>query len=408
MKILHIVPTYLPAYRYGGSIQSVHALNKYLVRAGAEATVYTTPIDGPDDLDVPFSTAADLRPVDIDGVSVHYFKPSRPRSWFYSRDLRRALADHARDFDIVHITSVFLSASTLGARAAQAAGIPYVISPTGALMSAPLEQKSPFKKSLYMALKERKNLENADAVHFTAEKEKEEYDRLGYRLRKAIVIPIGLDPESLPPGDPEAFRKKFNIPEEKKIVLFLGRLSWKKGLDTLIPAFAEAAKKTPEALLVLAGGDDENYLSAVEKMVDASGIRGSTVFTGAIGGAEKTGAYRSAAVFVLPSYSENFGITVAEAMHFGVPVVVSEEVALASVVRETGAGLVVRKDAGAVATAMTAILADPVRAKEMGERGTAAAADKFSYGRVALDFLGAYSELIADRQHGLTTPMTRL
>lgn len=394
MKILHIVPTYLPAYRYGGPIQSVHALNKFLVRAGAEVSVYTTSIDGPGDLDVPSSTSAKLAPVERDGVQVHYFKPGHLRSWFYSPDMRRALKEHARDFDIIHITSVFLSASTLGARAARAAGMPYVISPRGSLMAAPLEKKSPFKKKIYMSLVERKNLENAAAVHFTTDSEKLEYERLGYRIRKAMVIPNGLDVDSLPPGNPEAFRGKFNIPKEKRIVLFLGRLSWKKGLDTLIPAFAEAAKRFPEAFLVLAGGDDENYRPELEKMVDAAGIREKVLFTGAIEGPERTAAYRSAEIFVLPSYSENFAGTVAEAMHFGVPVIVSEDVGLASVVRDSGAGLVIRKDPRALAQAIADILKDPARAKFMGDYGIRTAAEKFSYEKVAGAFLAAYNEIV--------------
>ena len=138
MKILHVVPSYLPAYRYGGPIESVHALNKYLVRAGSDVSVYTTAIDGPKDLDVPLG-----RPVDRDGVKVFYFKPGHPRSWFYSPQMAVALREHAREFDIMHITSVFLAASTLGARSARAAGKPYIISPRGSLMRAPLEKSSP-------------------------------------------------------------------------------------------------------------------------------------------------------------------------------------------------------------------------------------------------------------------------
>lgn len=393
MRILHVTPAYLPAYRYGGPIQSVHALNKYLVRAGAEVTVYTTAIDGPKNLDVPLSVTTDLRPVDRDGVQVCYFRPAL-RSWFYSADMRRALAARALDFDIIHITSVFLAASTLGARAARAAGVPYVISPRGSLMTAPLEKKSPLKKRLYMGLLERKNLENADAVHFTTESEKREYESLGYRLRRGLVIPNGLDSDSLSPGDPAAFRKKFGIAPEKKIVLFLGRLSWKKGLDTLIPAFAEVAKEFPDAVLVIAGVDGENYRPTLNRLVAESGAGEKVIFTGSADSREKTEAFRNAEVFVLPSYSENFAITVAESMYFGVPVVVSEEVGLAPVVSASGAGLVVRKDTTAIAQAIAEVLRDPARAREMGERGLSTAANKFSYDKVAEAFMGAYKEII--------------
>ena len=397
MKVLHVTPAYLPAYRYGGPIQSVHALNKYLVRLGAEVTVYTTAMDGPGELDVPLSTAAELKPVERDGVQVCYFKPSWPRSWFYSRDMRDALAAHAGEFDIVHITSVFLAASTLGARAAREAGKPYVISPRGSLMAAPLEKKSPLKKRLYIVLRERGNLEGAAGIHFTTEPEKAEYEKLGYRLRRAIVIPNGLDQDTLADGNPEVFRKKFGIPANKRIVLFLGRLNWKKGLDTLIPAFAPVAKENPEAVLVLAGGDDDNYRPAIEKMITAAGIQDKVVFTGPLAGADRTAAYRNAEIFVLPSYAENFGVAVVEAMYFGVPVIVSEEVALASMVRESGAGLVVKKDTQELAGTMSDLLKDPARLKAMGEHGISLAANKFSYAKVAQGMLEAYREVIASR-----------
>lgn len=395
MKILHVVPTYLPAYRYGGPIQSVHALNKHLVRAHVEVVVYTTAIDGPEDLDVPISTWSDLWPVDRDGVQVCYFKPGRMRSWFYSPDMRRALAEHAKDFDIVHITSVFLSASTLAARAARAANKPYIISPRGSLMLAPLEKKSRFKKSIYMSLVERRNLENADAIHFTTEPEKLEYEKLGYRLRQSVVIPNGLDPDSLSPGDPEAFRKKFGIGPEQRIVLFLGRLSWKKGLDTLIPAFAEVTKEFPDAVLVVAGVDGENYRPTLDKLVASSGLQEKVIFTGSTDSREKTEAFRNADVFVLPSYSENFAVTVAESMYFGVPVVISEEVGLAKVVRESESGLVVQKEVGAVAEAIASILRDPALARAMGEKGISTAANNFSYEKVAEAFLSAYNGIIS-------------
>jgi glycosyltransferase involved in cell wall biosynthesis len=393
MKILHVVPTYLPAYRYGGPIQSVHALNKYLVRAGAEVTVYTTAIDGPDNLNVPISSSGNLKPVDMDGVKVFYFKPGFFRSWFYSPAMRRVLKETVKDFDIVHITSVFLAASTLGARAAFAADKPYIISPRGSLMREPLHRKSSLKKSLYIYFLERDNLRKATGVHFTTGMEREEYEAAGLPLRRAITIPNGLDPESLPAGDPTEFRKRFGIAADKKIILFLGRINWKKGLDTLIPAFAKVSRELPEAVLVLAGGDEEGYKSVVEKMAADNGVGNRIVFAGELNRKDASSAYRSASMFVLSSYAENFAITVAEAMYFGVPVVVTEGVGLASLVRQHEAGLVTRKDDVQFAAAMIELLRDPRAAGAMGERGKALAAS-FSYEKVAQDFLSAYKEII--------------
>src|SRR3989344_4717681 len=110
MKILHITPAYVPSWKHGGPIISVHTLNKYLARRGVDVTVYTTTINGSENLSVPVGV-----PVMMDGVRVFYFHPSFPRAWSYSRGLHRMLAKTIQEFDLVHITSVFLAASTLGA-----------------------------------------------------------------------------------------------------------------------------------------------------------------------------------------------------------------------------------------------------------------------------------------------------
>ncbi len=133
MKILHIVPAYLPAHRYGGPIESVHNLNVALARAGHDVTVFTTDINGEGRVSVKTDAL-----VMMDGVRIFYFRGSFPRLWFYSRDMHHALAERMNEFDIVHITSVFLAASALGARYAKKIKRPYVISPRGSLMHEPL------------------------------------------------------------------------------------------------------------------------------------------------------------------------------------------------------------------------------------------------------------------------------
>ncbi|MEK7512843.1 MAG: glycosyltransferase, partial [Patescibacteria group bacterium] len=281
MKILHVVPSYLPAYRYGGPILSVHALNKWLVRGGVEVTVFTTDADGKGTLDVQPN-----REVLIDGVRVWYFPRSFPRTWFYSKQLQRVLAERTREFDIVHITSVFLAASTLGAHYAKKFKKPYLISPRGSLMREPLIMKSALLKKLYLALIECRNLADAAAVHFTSEREREEYAGAGFPLKKTVVVPNGLDIESWPAAVHGDFRAKWKIPPDHPIVLAMGRIGWKKGFDTLIPAFACVLKKQPNALLVISGADDEGYRAVVEGMVRKHKLEKSTLFTGEFQGVD--------------------------------------------------------------------------------------------------------------------------
>ncbi len=388
MKILHIVPTYLPAYRYGGPIESVHALNAELVRQGADVTVYTTNIDGPGDLDVPLG-----KPVMIDGVRVFYFKSSFPRAWFYSRDMRKALRAHMSGFDIVHITSVFLAASTLGAYYARKFRKPYVISPRGNLMRSPLGSHR-LKKYFYNVLIEKRNLRCAAAIHFTVPAEKEDYERAGFPLRRAIVLPNGIDPRKYDfDYIPGSFREKHGIGKEKKLVVFLGRLNWMKGFDTLISAFAMVAEKDPDAMLAIVGGDEGGYEKNIKDQISKFKIDDRVIFTGMLRGADKSAALHDSDLFVLPSYSENFGMAVVEAMYAGLPVVVTEGVGISKDIQEAGAGMVVKKDAYELAGAMLAILHERHQGEEMGRRGKELVRHKFYEDKIAERFLGEYNKL---------------
>lgn len=390
MKILHISPAYFPAHRYGGPIESVHKMNKSLVKNGAEITVYTTNVDGKDVLSVPFN-----REIDVDGVKVFYF-PISFRPWKYSFALHRALAKNVKNFDLIHITSVFLSASILGAYYAKKFKKPYIISPRGNFMQEPLKFNS-FKKRIYINLIEKRNLAGAAAIHFTVEKEKNDYLKFGLPLKKYVIIPNGIDfGDDTGAGFINNFREKFKISKDKKIILFMGRLHKIKGLDTLIPAFAEVVKKEPKAILVIAGSDEGNYKKEIELEIrnQKLEINNNVVFAGMLVGNDKKMAYKEAEIFVLPSYSESFGMVVVEAMTSGLPVVITAGVGISKEVEKNSAGLVVEKDINQVSEAILKILNNPDLAKKIGENGRKLAESEFSGEKVAEKFIEEYKNLV--------------
>lgn len=393
MKILHIVPSYIPAHRYGGPIESVHNLNIGLVKNGTEVTVYTTNIDGKNNLNVPIGV-----PVIKDGVKIYYFEGSENiflRHWFFSSGMRKALAENGKQFDIFHITSIFLAASTLGAYYAKKFRKPYIISPRGSLMVEALNKKS-FKKRLYLFLVEKINLKNA-TIHFTTDIERQEYFDFNLPLKNALIIPNGIDiGEFNRKISQKFFREKFKISDDKKVILFLGRLSWIKGFDTLIPAFAEVIKKEPSAVLVIAGGDDEGYKKEIDKMISNQKLKfgESVIFTGMMTGNDKIAAYQDSDIFVMPSYSESFGMSVVEAMAIGLPVVVTKGVGVATYIKQAYAGVVVEKNVNDLGEAIILILNDNNLGKEMGKRGKKMIEDEFSQNAIAKKFLKEYNTLI--------------
>lgn len=381
-----MVPTYLPAWRHGGPILAVHGLCRALAARGHEVTVLTTHVHGGGVLDVPLS-----EPVAIDGVEVRYFPVLPPRRLYASPGLGRAARELAGGCDAVHLHSVFLWPTSAAARAAERADVPYVLSPRGMLVPELLRSRGRWRKLAWMLLAERRTIERAAVLHATSDLEAEEMARLDLPLPTVRVIPNGIDPE---PWDGEtaavsaAVRSLLDGPP---FFLFLGRLSWKKGLDRLIPALTHV----PGAVLAVAGNDEEDIRPALERLARETGVTTRTVFLGPVHGPDKAALLHRAAALVLPSRSENFGNVVLEAWAAGRPAIVTPEVGLAAAVVETGGGWVVAGEPRRLGEALRDLLADPETAAEMGRRGCRAAAERFGWDAVAAAMERVYERVLA-------------
>ena len=180
MRILHVVPSYYPAVRYGGPIFAVHGLCRALAARGHELHVFTTNIDGPGITATPVAT-----PVDLDGVQVRYFPCPLLRRLYWSPALGQALRHEIGKFDLVHLHSVFLWPTWAAARAARNVGIPYVLSPRGMLVKDLIARRSRFAKSAWIRLIERSNVERAAALHLTSPLEGAELET--FRLAASTV-----------------------------------------------------------------------------------------------------------------------------------------------------------------------------------------------------------------------------
>jgi glycosyltransferase involved in cell wall biosynthesis len=357
LRILHVVPTYYPAVRYGGPIRSVHGLAAALVRRGHDVHVFTTSVDGDADLDVPLD-----QPVDMDGVIIHYFRVPALRRLFWAPTLGSRLREAIATFDIVHLHSVFLFPTRAAARAAVRAGVPYVVSPHGMLIRDVIQRRSRWAKTAWIRMVERTTLARAAAVHVTAELERAELRALDLQLPQIVAhVPNGIDI----PAQTVPLSKAAVVGLPQRYALFLSRINWKKGLDRLI----EAWQWVPELPLVIAGNDDEGYRPKLEALAQSLGVADRVLFVGPVSDEHKWAMYEQAQLFLLPSYSENFGIVVAEAMAMGCPVVVTPEVGIAQLVESAAAGVVASNDPPKLAAVIVALLADEARRRELGRRG---------------------------------------
>ena len=383
MKILHVVPSYLPAVRYGGPIWSVHGLAAAQAALGHEIAVFTTNADGPGNSDVPVGVSTPL-----DGVAVTYFDVAMPRRLFRAPAMIKALRKNARKFDVVHLHSVFLWPTLVAARAAERAHVPYVLSPRGMLVGELIRAKSALVKRGWLALFEKHTIRSAAAIHVTAAREAEDFAALGLAARRVIEIPNGVEPA--PASNGSVSPDVETAIAGGRYALYLGRLNWKKNLPELIAAMAEV----PGLRLVIAGNDEEGLTDRLRAAMAEHGLAGRVALVPrSVGDADKEALFAGAALFVLPSLNENFGNTVLEAMVRGVPVVVSSAAGAAEVVRETGSGLVAAPEAKALGNAIAAIVADPARAAAMAEAGARAAVADYGWRAVAERMIAAYRTL---------------
>lgn len=391
MRLLNVVPTYLPAVRYGGTVRAVHGICRALASRGHAVTVYTSTVDGPSRIEV-----GPGQPVFLDGVEVRYF-PALLQRPCWSPAMGRALARHVRDFDLVLIHSVFLWPTWAAARISHASGVPYVIAPHGMLVPELVLRKNRLLKTAWISLVERRNLERAAAIHVTSGIEADDLRRFGFRLRRVFVVPHGVEEtQDFDPRDVTA-----SVTEtlaRRPLLLFLGRVNWKKGLDRLIAALPQV----PSAHLAVAGGDEGGLTSSLSAQARQLGLAGRVTFLGHVEGANKAALLAGADVFALPSESENFGCAVLEAMAAGLAVVVSPGVGLAPEVRNSEAGLVVERDPSSLAAAFRTLLGSAELRRQMGARGRAAVAARYRWDRVGEALEQALIPLIRTRDSAST------
>jgi glycosyltransferase involved in cell wall biosynthesis len=386
LRLLHVVPTYLPALRYGGPIRSVHALCRSLAAAGHDVHVFTTSVDGDGDSDVPLGRA-----VDLEGVKVTYFPSRRLRRLYWSPPMKRALVEAVPRFDLVHLHAIYLWPLLAAARVARANGVPYVSSPRGMLVPELIRRKNRLIKMTWLSLVERRNLERAAAIHATSTVEAEHLSTFGWQLPPVRIIPHGVD-------DPEPVAGKPVSDDIAQAIaagpyaLALGRINWEKGLDRLI----DALPAVPAARVVIAGDDREGHAAQLSDLARRQGVADRvTILARHVGGADKEALFANAQFFAMTSLSENFGLASFEAMRRGLPVLVTREVGMSEIVRDAGAGVVVDGASAAIATGLKTLLADGTERRRMGEAGRERVLAHYGWAAVAGQMEALYRSIVS-------------
>lgn len=327
-------------------------------------TVFTTNANGRGRVDEPTSV-----PVQVDGVEVWYFERICSRvapMFFYSPELAKKCNAAIAGFDGIYIAGTWTYPMLVGAHAAQKLEVPYVVSPRGSFMHWSMSQKA-WKKQIYLKCFERRAIESARAIHCTSAIEAEQTRTYGFSP-PMVIVPNPV--QALPRGNPEsacALRRQLGVPDEGTLTIFTGRKHPMKRLDLTIESFAFVARRLPTAHLAIVG-PDYGVEADLRRQIDRLGIAKQVHLIGLLEGEKLGSVYSAANLLVMLSQRENFGMAAAEALAFGVPVLLSEDVGLAVEAAAAGAGKVVRPNINEIGDAWLSMLTECDLA-EMGKAG---------------------------------------
>lgn len=285
-------------------------------------------------------------------------------------------------FDIIHNHSLWMMPNVYSGRACRKERCRLVVSPHGTLSRWALGRNR-LQKEIFWRLLQRPAVAAAAGFHATAESELDDIRRLGFR-QPVCILPFGVD---IPPlaEKPNASRRQ---------LLFLGRIHPVKGVDILLRAWQAVEQRFPDWDLRVAGPDDGSYLAEIQSLAAQLQLK-RFVSCGPLYGDEKWRAYREASLFVLPTHSENFGVTVAEALAAGTPAVVTRGAPWVGLA-EHGAGWWIEIGVDPlVACLEQSLSASPQRLAEMGRSGREWMQQDFSWDRISAQFVETYRWLLS-------------
>ncbi len=385
MKILIAIASIAPLY--GGTSKIALEWAQELGNQGISVDVVTTNANGSECLDVPLDSW-----VDRSNYRIRYFSCWNVADAKLSISFTTWLFSHVLDYDLVHTMAVFSYPVTAAHWACQYHHVPYIMNPQGMLEPWALAYKS-LKKQIYMAAIERSALKYASAIQALNSSESHNIRSLGLKT-PVIVVPNGIhrqDFAELP--DPEIFFDRFPETRDKTRILFMGRIDPKKGLDLLAPAFAKIREQFTNAHLIVAGPDNIGFLPRAKEYFVEAGCLDGVTFTGMLTGNIKSAALAAADIYVAPSYSEGFSMSILEGMASGLPCTITTGCNFPEAETEKVA-YVVDPDVDTIANALICCLQDPATAKEMGSHARQFILENYTWDKIVADLIQTYKSTI--------------
>lgn len=365
LRIVKVMPFFAPATQFGGVVTQAAKVCERLAARGHTVKVVTT--DNGVDASIPRAQW-----LERDGYQV-YYAPTKPLHRvvpYRSPTMRPALEEALAEADVCALNVGLTLANRLAAKIARRHDVPYVYNAEGALCPVRLRMKG-LRKGVFLRLVERAIVTGAAACQAVTKKEVSDLAAQG--SERTWVIPNGIEP--FEPGDGPAFRARFDLGTEERLVLFLGRLHAVKGLDLLVEVFTKLAPEN--ARLVIAGYDEDGTGRRIQTQLEAWGVDDKIRFTGHLEADARRDALTAADMFVLTSSSEGLPNAILEALAAGLPCLLTEPCNVPEV-EDAGAGRVLPVAAEPIEDALSEMLGDPDELLRMGEKARALAEERFA------------------------------
>lgn len=363
MRITFVTTHYPPSIGFGGVCEAGYGLSNALALKEVYVDVVTS--DASKNDRIPFET---FRKKENSHLNIYPFKYFYSERSCFSFSAEKVIKKLVSKSDLVYVNGIFTHPATLGAKNARSSGKPHIVAIRNGLDPWMMKIKR-LKKMLGFNLYVKADLNGATCIHVTAQQEVDSCIRMGIK-GPFTIIPDGINPlEFKSPPESNQTETLWPFLKNRKVVLFLSRLSQQKGLDMLIRAWSQVVGKHPNAVLVIAGPDYLQYGNYIRNFSQKSPDRDSIFFTGNVERQRKMALYSRADVFVLPSHSENFGIVVAESLASAIPVITTRATPW-SELEKYDCGRWVAVDEKEIGSAIDELLrmTDKERS-EMGQRG---------------------------------------
>lgn len=392
MKITHVIPFYAPAWGFGGPVRVCYDLANEFASRGHQVCVLTT--DAYDHIKRIDQVCEELNKVKVFRARNLSAKLAKGYNLFIPRKFGSLCKQNIKNADMVHLHSFYTILNVVASKYARKYKVPYIVHFHESIRPTPERGKALIKK-IFIHFWGKKMLSEAKSIVVLSSGELEELKLFDAKLaEKAVIIPNPGPKYKGANKQKEQIRQKLGFKKDDKILLSLSRLSYLKGIDSLISVFRKTVDLDPKFNLIIAGPSEPGIRESLEAQTKALGLTGSVTFKGMVSEKEKDELYSVADLYCLFSRYEPFGVTILEALSHGIPAVLNKGVGIAKELEQTGCSSTVDASKPSIASK---IVIGSFKNKSKMHSACQEALNKYQIAKIYSSILNSYKDALNDK-----------